>query len=76
MVSSSSLSTYLRPYQIVSTSVAYNGYSFPRAHYLEPIPVSEILMTSTEGKDDSPIYQNPGWPSKLAGTADYGFTGE
>lgn len=72
-VSSSSLSTYLRPYQVVSTSIVYEGYSFPKQHYLEPIPVSEILMTSTEGKDNSPIYQNPGWPNKIAGTANYAF---
>lgn len=72
-VSSPSLSTYLRPYQVVSTSIVYEGYSFPKQHYLEPIPVSEILMTSTDGKDNSPIYQNPGWPSKIAGPANYAF---
>lgn len=72
-VSSSSLSAYLRPFQIVSTSIVFNGYNFPKQHYLEPIPVSEILMTSTNGEDNSPIYQNPGWPSKTVGTADYTF---
>ncbi|MEA4982993.1 MAG: RagB/SusD family nutrient uptake outer membrane protein [Paludibacter sp.] len=72
-VSSSSLSTYLRPFQIVSTSIVYEGYNFPKQHYLEPIPVSEILMTSTNGEDNSPIYQNPGWPRKIAGPADYSF---
>ncbi|MDD2997245.1 MAG: RagB/SusD family nutrient uptake outer membrane protein, partial [Paludibacter sp.] len=72
-VSSSSLSTYLRPYQIVSTSIVYDGYTFPKPHYLEPVPVSEIIMTSTNGQDNSPIYQNPGWPAKISGPADYNF---
>ncbi|MDD4428818.1 MAG: RagB/SusD family nutrient uptake outer membrane protein [Paludibacter sp.] len=72
-VSSPSVSVYLRPFQIVSTSIVYDGYNFPKQHYLEPIPVSEILMTSTNGKDNSPIYQNPGWPDKTAGIANYNF---
>ena len=75
-VSSSSVSTYLRPYQVVSTSIVYNGYTFPKPHYLEPIPVSEILMTTKPGQSESPIYQNPGWPSKIAGPADYNFNCE
>lgn len=68
-VSSSSLSVYLHPFQIISSSVVYNGYNFPKPHYLEPIPVSEILMTSTNGQDNSTIYQNPGWPSRTGGSA-------
>ena len=72
-VSSNGSSVYLRPFQIVATSIVYDGYNFPKQHYLEPIPVSEIIMTSTQGLDNSPIYQNPGWPSKVAGTADYTF---
>ncbi len=74
-VSSSGISKYLRPNQIIGTSVAYNGYNFPVAHYLEPIPVSEILMTAVDGKEPT-IYQNPGWPARIAGPADYNFTGE
>lgn len=72
-VSSPSLSTYLRPYQIVSTSIVYEGYTFPKPHYLEPVPVSEIVMTSTNGLENSPIYQNPGWPTKIAGPANYNY---
>jgi len=70
-VSSPSLSTYLRPFQKVSSSIVYNGYTFPKPHYLEPIPVSEILMTTVNGQ--STIYQNPGWPSKTTGLADYSY---
>ncbi len=73
-VSPSSITKYLRPFQIIGTSVVYDGYNFPIAHYLEPIPVSEILMTAIDGNEPT-IYQNPGWPSRIAGTADYNFTG-
>ena len=45
LVSQSSVSKYLRPLQISSTSVAYGGYTFPKQHYLEPIPISEFLIT-------------------------------
>lgn len=70
-VSQSGLSKYIRPLQISTTSVVYeNGYTFPKQHYLEPIPVSEFSLT---GGSQSPIYQNPGWPSKTAGTADYTY---
>ena len=71
VVSQSGLSKYIRPLQISTTSVVYeNGYTFPKQHYLEPIPVSEFSLT---GGSQSPIYQNPGWPSKPAGTADYTY---
>ncbi|MGQ1946070.1 RagB/SusD family nutrient uptake outer membrane protein [Geofilum sp. OHC36d9] len=65
-VSSSSLSPYLRPYQIVkSNNNFYEGLNFSEAHYLEPIAVQHFLITSEDGKtiSTSPIYQNPGWPT-------------
>lgn len=69
-VSQKGLGVYVRPFQISSTSVVYNGYSFPKQHYLEPIPVSEFSIT---GGESSPLYQNPGWSDKTAGTADYTY---
>ena len=71
-VSSPTLSTYLRPYQKQASSIVYDGYTFPKQHYLEPLPVSELVMTSINGQP-STIYQNPGWPAKIAGPADYAF---
>lgn len=70
-VSQKSVSNYLRPLQVLGTSPAYGGYNFPKQHYLEPIPVSEFLLTVVNGK--STLYQNPGWPSSGDGTADYSF---
>jgi hypothetical protein len=63
-VSSPSLSMYLRPYEKTQTSLAYNGYRWAMAHYLEPISTQNFLITS-KGNDvtTSPLYQNPGWPT-------------
>ncbi len=71
VVSQSPVSKYIRPYQINATSKAYAGYNFPKPHYLEPIPISEFLLTG--GFDKSPLYQNPGWPQRNDGIADYSY---
>ncbi len=71
LVSSKSVSKYLHPLQISSNSVVYNGYSFPKQHYLEPIPISEFNLNKVDGK--CTLYQNPGWPSDKEGTADYNY---
>ena len=62
-VSSPELSDYLRPYQIART-LAYDGFTWKMAHYLNPIAIKHFQLTSEAGGDysDSPIYQNPGWP--------------
>lgn len=73
IVSQKSVSTYIRPLQISSTSVVYDGYNFPKPHYLEPIPLSEFLLTESSSTGKSVIYQNPGWPSTSDGTADYTY---
>lgn len=72
VVSPSGVSKYIRPLQKTSTSVAYNGYNFPKPHYLEPIPISEFLLT-VDGSGNSTLYQNPGWPTKSDGIADYSY---
>lgn len=66
-VSSSALSDYLRPYEILKTNRAYEGYGWHMAHYLSPIAMQHFMITSTtdgENYSDSPIYQNPYWPVK------------
>lgn len=73
VVSQKSISNYIHPLQISSTSAAYAGYTFPKQHYLEPIPISEFLLTGGGDASKSPIYQNPGWPRDADGTADYGY---
>ena len=59
------------PYRVNATSKAYAGYNFPKPHYLEPIPISEFLLTG--GFANTPLYQNPGWPTRNDGIADYGY---
>lgn len=73
IVSQVSVSKYMRPLQVSATSAAYDGYTFPKPHYLEPIPISEFLLTGGGVTANSPIYQNPGWPRDADGTADYSY---
>ena len=63
-VSSPLLSNYLRPYEKTTTSLAYNGFKWTMAHYLNPIAVQHFLISADASGDvaTSPIYQNPGWP--------------
>lgn len=66
IISSPSLSIYLRPLQVRKTNNEYyKGLSFTNAHYLEPIAVQHFLITASdrETASTSPIYQNPGWPT-------------
>lgn len=64
-VSSHSRSEYLRPYEKNTKSNAYNGYRWAMAHYLRPLPVKQFLLTASDGSTiaDSPLYQNPYWPT-------------
>lgn len=63
-VSSYKRSKYLRPYQIIPGNLAFNGYNWCDAHYLEPIAMQHLRITATDPNDGSTsvIYQNPGWP--------------
>ena len=63
-VSSPDDGPYLIPSRKNSTSEYYNGFYFFEAHYLDPIAVQHFLITSPDGSsvENSPIYQNPGWP--------------
>lgn len=79
VVSQSGISPYVHPLQVSASSAAYNGYTFPKPHYLEPIPISEFMLCiSPEGVTDTPLgksmlYQNPGWPTEADGPAEYEF---
>ena len=79
VVSQSNVSEYIRPLQISSTSAAYQGYTFPKQHYLDPLPISEFLLNiSADGVTPtsagmSVLYQNPGWPVDADGPADYNY---
>lgn len=71
-VSSIELSEYLRPFQTFMKKDGYAGIHWHMAHYLNPISVGEMLLTSPTGDDASKsvIYQNPYWPIQ----ADLGAT--
>ncbi|MBO4907129.1 MAG: RagB/SusD family nutrient uptake outer membrane protein [Bacteroidaceae bacterium] len=79
VVSQSGVSVYLRPLQVSASSAAYNGYNFPKPHYLDPVPIAEFqLCISPEGVTETPngmsiLYQNPGWPTDADGPADYTY---
>ena len=63
--SNPSESTYMRPYRIIlgPTNLARDGYKWATAHYLEPIAIQHLIITSDSGDpSNSVIYQNPGWP--------------
>lgn len=63
-VSSKELSEYLRPFQTYRTKNGFDGATWHMAHYLNPIGISHLLLTSPTGTDAaaSVIYQNPYWP--------------
>lgn len=56
---------YLCPYRYNAKNLAFNGYNWNPAKYLEPIAFDHFrLTTATPGSSDyssSTIYQNPGW---------------
>lgn len=63
-VSSREASEYYRMFEKKSTMDGYNGATWKMAHYLNPIAVNHLLITSESGTDASAsvIYQNPYWP--------------
>lgn len=63
-VSPKSFSKYFAPYHILSNNRVYDGYRWNMAHYLDPIAVQHFLITGNGSVEDSPLYQNPGWPTR------------
>ncbi|WP_430811082.1 MULTISPECIES: RagB/SusD family nutrient uptake outer membrane protein [unclassified Carboxylicivirga] len=57
-------SKYYQPFRRSETNIAFEGYTFPQAHYLSPIPLDQFALTNSI-RDDGVLYQNPGW-SKIA----------
>jgi hypothetical protein len=64
LVSSPTRSIYLRPYEKYASHLLYEGYRWHLAHYLSPVAYNHFLFSSGSGGnvENSPIYQNPGWP--------------
>lgn len=57
-------SEYLRPFRKRNNILGYNGFTWSMAHYLDPVRIDQMQITSPDGEDveNSPIYQNPYWP--------------
>lgn len=65
-VSSKDLSEYFRPHEIIKPNNSfYNGLTWHMAHYLEPLPIKQFLLTASDHAtiSESPLYQNPYWPT-------------
>lgn len=66
-VSSPTLSEYYRPYErnMGSTNLYKDGFTWRMAHYLQPLPIKQFLLTASDHTsiDKSPLYQNPYWPT-------------
>lgn len=66
-VSAESLSEYFRPYEknMTSNNSYRDGYVWHMAHYLQPLPIEEFQLTSSDYStiELSPLYQNPYWPT-------------
>lgn len=65
-ISSPQRSEYLRPFEAKADSEVFEGLRWTMAHYLRPLPIYQMMLTSPDGSSvsDSPIYQNPYWPSE------------
>ena len=63
-VSSSSLSEYLRPFEVNPKQNCYEGCTWKLGHYLSPIMIKQIMLAAPDGNSvsESNIYQNPYWP--------------
>jgi hypothetical protein len=62
-------SKYLQPFRRSTTNRAYDGYFFPKAHYLTAIPLDQFTLTNSIG-DNGVLYQNFGWSNNAAIPAD------
>ncbi len=64
-ISSPQASEYVRPYQKRPAQKCYNGFTWHMAHYLYPIAIKHLQLTASDGAtvSESPIYQNPYWPT-------------
>lgn len=64
-VSSPEESEYLRPYRVIPNQRCADGFTWSMAHYLDPIRIDQFQITAPDGHtvEDSPIYQNPYWPT-------------
>lgn len=66
-MSSPSLSEYFRPHEVIMINNDFaDGLTWRMAHYLDPLPLKQFMLTSTDytSLEKSPLYQNPYWPTE------------
>ena len=69
-VSSKDRSEYLQPFEKNPSVPGYNGATWRMAHYLNPIMIEQLQLTSEDADPaHSVIYQNPYWPTVADQTA-------
>lgn len=67
-VSNKSLSEYFRPLEVnLSNNNFKDGLKWHMAHYLQPLPMRQFLLTAEDHAtiSTSPLYQNPYWPTEV-----------
>lgn len=64
-VSGPGQSIYMRPQEINPSSIilSQGGCKWAMAHYLYPVAIEHFLITGNSSVDNSPVYQNPYWPT-------------
>lgn len=71
--SSPERSNYLRPQEINTVNNSFvKGLTWHMAHYLQPIPVRQFLLTASDyaSVEKSVLYQNPYWPTSAGSAAE------
>lgn len=65
-ISSQSESEYVLPHRAGGSQLVPDGLKWHLAHYLSPLPIKQLMLTSSDGATvaQSPLYQNPYWPSE------------
>ena len=67
-VSAPGLSDYLRIYEknMTANNLYRDGYTWHLAHYLQPMPIKEMMLTAPDYTtvSESSLYQNPYWPTE------------
>ena len=70
-ISSREVSKYARPYMtIMENNQLWDGLKWQKAHYLSPLGVKDLTLTSEDGSvANSESYQNPYWPTTASSEA-------
>lgn len=70
-ISSRTFSKYVCPYHTIrENNQLWDGLKWQKAHYLSPLGVKDLTLTSEDGSiENSESYQNPYWPTRASEAA-------